>query len=246
MLSTVKRPKAREWLLSQRGKDPEVDERFESLGINRALSSTLSMAEIIPTLPQLLSFVTQAERLPWREILHIFGETASSGTLDLSSLLATDSLQEDLKAGVCPVPLFDFDAEALELFARGEDIDEARKHLESLGIYQYFFPSRDQIALGLVDQGMTDGLSIARAGEAAPVLGHPYGRAELVGDADDFVCVLSALDEAGFVAEGEIGLEISPAGRTVRSTIKVQPREGLMAKLLNRFNVSLSPFDLMK
>lgn len=245
-LTEIDIEKAREWLLAQRGNGPELDGRMESLGITEALSSRFSVAEAMPLLPQLLGFLTQAERLPWREIIQIFGDTASRGSLDLSSLLATDSLADDLKAGVCPLPLFEFDAEALDLFRRGDDLDAARDHLRMLGIHQYFFPPRDQLVLGLVDQGLRDGASIARAGDAAPRLGHPLARGEMVDDAGTFVETLSALREAGYTAEGEMGIELSPSGRTVRSTIRVQPREGIFAKLLNKLSISVSPLDLLK
>jgi hypothetical protein len=132
------------------------------------------------------------------------------------------------------------------MFRRGNDLEAVRARLKALGIHQYFYPPRDQLALGLIDQGLRAGSEIAMIGETAPVLGHPFGESELVDRSSDFVGTLAALKEAGYVAEGELGIEIAESGRTVRSTIKVRPRESLVTKLLNRVSVSISPFDALK
>jgi len=245
-LSEIDIAKARAWLQRQKDKSTEEENPIAGLGLEEALSGTLTMANTVPLMPQLLGLLTQAEQLPWREIGEIFGETTASGSLDLSALLATDSLSADLRAGVCPIPLYEFEASDLDMFVRGDDLEAVRARLKSLEIYQYFYPSRDQLALGLVDQGLRAGADVATVGERAPDLGHPFGEAELVDRSGDFVSALAALKEAGYVAEGEFGLEMSQTGSTVRSSIKVRPREGLLTKLLNRVNVSLSPLDLLK
>lgn len=245
-ITEIEFAKARSWLQAQRERTPKADGSFEELGIDEALGSSLALIDAIPPMNQILGFAMQAGELPWNDIGRIFGETTSAGTLDLRALLATNSLAADLQAGVCPVPLYEFDADAVEMFLRGSDLDAARAHLKALGIYQYFYPSRDQVALGLVDQGIREGARIAEVGGQAPDLGHPFGNGELVEDAGGFVAAMSSLKDEGYLVEGEFGLEVSLAGRTVRSSIKVRPREGLLAKLLNTVKISISPTDLFK
>lgn len=245
-LSEIDIEKARAWLQSLRADRSEGDQLLAQLGDDHTLSRSMAMFETMPAMPQILGLIAQAGQLPWEDIGKIFGETAASGSLDLSALLAVDSLGADLRAGVCPIPLFEFSESDVELFLRGDDLDAARERLKALGIHQYFFPSRDQLALGLIDQGVHAGTEIASIGETAPILGHPFGEAELIDKTSDFVGTLAALKEAGYVAEGELGVEIAESGRTVRSTIKVRPQEGLLTKLLNRVNVSISPFDALK
>ena len=245
-LSEIDIAKARAWFHSFKEVRPENERLVANLGVEKALSGSFAMVEAMPALPQILGFVTQAGQLPWKEIGKIFGESAATGSLDLSALLATDSLGADLRAGVCPIPLYEFSETDVETFLRGNDFDGARERLKALGIYQYFYPSRDHVALGLIDQGLHAGTAVARIGDKAPGLGHPFGESELIDKTNDFVGTLAALKEAGYVAEGELGMEVAESGRTVRSTIKVRPREGLLTKLLNRVSVSVSPFDAMK
>lgn len=247
-LSEIDVVRARKWFQGWQGDQATNERLLTGLGVDKALEgrfAALSRIDI-PAMPQILGLIAQAGQLPWSEIIKIFGESAVGGSLDLSALLATDSLEADLQAGVCPIPLYEFTEDDLDLFLVGSDLDAVRERLRALGIHQYFFPSRDQLALGLVDQGLRASAEIMAVGDTAPMLGHPFGEAELVDQASDFTGTLAALREAGFVAEGELGLEVSEKGRTVRSVIKVRPREGLFTKLLNRVSVSFSPSDLFK
>ncbi|MDN4633542.1 hypothetical protein QCD71_18635 [Sphingomonas sp. PsM26] len=245
-LTEIDIAKARVWLHSLKDNRAENDQLVAGLGVDTALVGSFAMVDTMPAMPQILSLVAQAGQLPWSDIGKIFGETAATGSLDLSALLATDSLGADLHAGICPIPLFEFSPTDIDMFLRGDDIDAVRTRLKGLGIHQYFYPSRDQLALGLIDQGLHAGAEVATIGEIAPALGHPFGESELVDKTNDFVGTLAALKEAGYVAEGELGIEIGESGRTMRSTIKVRPREGLLTKLINRVSVSLSPLDMIK
>ena len=239
--------RARGWIGSLQGDQAQADRVMaDSELVNSVTGGLIAPGRAgLPAMPQILSFMMQAEALPWSDILAIFKETASTGTLDLSALLATDSMEADLAAGVCPLPLFELDADDMDLLESGRDIAALQERLRALGIYQYFFPARDQVALGLIDKGLRTGAAISAAGRLAPELGHPFGQPELIDGTGDFTTTLEELKEAGYLAEGEINMEISDAGRTVRSTIKVRPREGVLTKLLNRFNVTVSPLDLL-
>ena len=237
---------AQDWFGSLKDDASKGRQVIADLGVETALKDVLPLFVTMPAMPQLVGLLTQAGQLPWDEIGKIFGDTAASGKLDLSGVLSGDSLDADLRAGVCPVPLYELGKDDLDLFVRGTDIDAVRNRLKALGIHQYFYPSRDQLALGLVDQGLREGVQIVTAGDMAPALGHPFGASELVGELGDLAGTISALKEAGYVVDAEFGIEISEAGRTVRSNIRIRPREGLINKVLNRFSVTLSPFDLFK
>lgn len=247
-LTEIDIEKARGWIHALKDDKAANDRLVSGLGVDKALAGSIATLDkaAMPAMPLILGLITQAAELPWSDIGKIFGETAATGSLDLSALLATNSLEADLHAGVCPIPLYELSEEDIELFLSGKDLDAARARLRALGIHQYFFPSRDQLALGLIDQGLRASTEVAAVGDTAPVLGHPFGEAELVGRTDNFVATLAELKAAGFVAEGEFGIEITEPGKTVRGTIKVRPREGLLTKLLNRVSVSLSPFDALK
>jgi len=199
----------------------------------------------LPAVNTIQDLIGQAERLPWKEIMAVFEESKTvDGAIDLSSLIATDSIDADLRAGVCPIPLYEFGESDFEIFTSDRRIDDARERLRQFGIRQYFYPPADQVALGLVDQGFSQEQTVARMAEQAPRLGHPFGERELV-EPSAVVDILAQLKALGYVAEGEHGLEVSEKGRIVRSTVRYRPREGLLTKLINRISVSLSPKDFM-
>ena len=47
------------------------------------------------------------------------------------------------------------------------------------------------------------------------------------------------LNENKLIVEGEMGLEISPAGEKLRANLRFKPREGLISKLLRNFNMDV-------
>jgi hypothetical protein len=247
-LTEIDIEKARHWIHALKDGEGVTDKLVSELGVKDVVAGSVEKFEKaeMPIMPLILGLVNQAGELPWSDIMKIFGETAATGSLDLKALLATNSLAADLHVGVCPIPLYEMSEADVELFISGSDHDAVRERLRILGIHQYFFPSRDQLALGLIDQGLRISADVASVGDTAPTLGHPFGEAELIGKTDDFVATLAELKAAGFVAEGEFGIEITEPGKTIRGTIKVRPREGLLTKIMNRVNVSLSPFDLLK
>jgi hypothetical protein len=96
---------------------------------------------------------------------------------------------------------------------------------------------------------MSSSTDIISAVQSASELGHPLGECEIVPAITDIPEMLQILKDIGYVAEGEHGLEVSPAGQISRMTIKYRPRESLLAKLINRFNlnanISISPKDFL-
>jgi len=195
----------------------------------------------IPTVPLILSLITQASILPWKEIWGVFDDTVSHGKLDFRAVLSADTMEGDLKAGVCPIPFYDFSEDDVATFTAG-DPEAAQLVLKRLGIYQYFFPPADHLALGIVEQGLSVESTVIEATSFAPALGHPFGESEIIPTATDMIATLEQLKDIGYVAEGEHGLAVTETGRTIRSTVKFKPRESVITKLLNRFSVSASYF----
>jgi hypothetical protein len=168
--------------------------------------------------------------------------------VDLGTLVILDPVTHDRNMGVCSIPLYDFEPADTELFHKGEDIESARAVLNRLDITQYFFPPADQLALGFVERQAQDATTLAKIIERVPSLGHPFGPPELVDPKADLLDTIASLQEEGLLAEGELGIEITEAGRTVRSTVKFRPRESIFAKIAHVFSVKveLSIKDLFK
>ena len=150
----------------------------------------------------------------------------------------------DLRMGLCPVVLDDFSLDEIEGICSGRNPDDTRGILQRLHLLQYFFPSPDQLALGLIERGAPTPSGLLSNLEAAPHLGHPYASPELMSPAS-LPDVVEALQERGLVVEGEMSLEVTPAGNTIRSSVRFKPREGLVSKLLNRVSVTLSLKDFL-
>jgi hypothetical protein len=195
----------------------------------------------LPTFTQIMDAINQLSYVDWRTVGEkIQANSQETGIIDISLLGEIDNTKIDREHGICPIPLYEFEEADWDLLTDHKHTDDLRDRLKSLDIYQYFFPSPDQLALGLVDGGLNTEDKVISAVETAPALGHPLSQAELLPHMSHISEVVSELRRHGYVAEGEFGLEISSTGSTVRSSLKYRPREGLVSKVLNRFNINLS------
>jgi len=131
----------------------------------------------------------------------------------------------------------------------GTAFDDIEASWKTRGIYQYFFPPPDQIALGLVERSAAGLSTVSSALEIAPKIGHPHGASELVNVQANASKLVEELTAVGLLVEGEMGLEMTEAGVQTRATVKFRPREGFLSKLVQRFtvnaNVSVSPKDFL-
>jgi hypothetical protein len=208
--------------------------------VQRALANVT-----LPAISQIVDVVQQAANLDWKGM--IGAVQGNESVIDFTQLRRLDNLAIDRENGICPLPLYEFDEPLWQLLSGGEHPDDVRKFLKDAGIYQFFFPPPDQLALGIVDRGLKNEKAIIEAVKTAPNLGHPFGETELVGPASSIPLLLQELRDVGYVAEGEHGVEITPSGVTTRSSIKFRPRESLVQKLMTRLslNLSVSPKDFM-
>lgn len=69
-----------------------------------------------------------------------------------SEILRRRLCEADITAGLCPLPLYEFTDEELELLFFKPDVDATRAILTRHEIQQYFFPPPDQVVLGLIDR----------------------------------------------------------------------------------------------
>lgn len=193
----------------------------------------------IPTFSQIMDVVNQASYLDWHSIGEELRTDSTDREIDLTSLFNIDNTAIDRRFGVCPLPLYEFSDEDWELFLNGAKVDAVRDRLVELNILQYFFPSPDQLALGLIDQGLKSERAVVGAVESAPDLGHPLSATELV-KLSQITDVVKELKEIGYVVEGELGYEVSDKGTSIRTAMKLRPREGVVSKVLSRFSLSIS------
>ena len=107
-------------------------------------------------------------------------------------------------------------------------------------IIQYFFPAADQLALGLVDQNKFSVGDVVQHLEKTPEIGHPFGGLELVDPLTKLKDIDELLQDKGLVVDGELGIEITPDGTSVRSIVKFTPREGLLARLSQVFSMKIN------
>ena len=115
--------------------------------------------------------------------------------------------------------------------------------MQRLQLFQYFFPSPDQLALGLIDRGGLPPSRVLDYLEAAPQLGHPFGPVEITPESS-LPRMVEALKTLDLVIEGEESSEVTLAGKTIRRSVRFKPREGLISKLLNRLSISFNLKDL--
>jgi hypothetical protein len=161
-------------------------------------------------------------------------------------LLTFDPVAIDRSGGVCAIPLYNLEESDYEALARG-DADYARDCFLKHQVLQYFFPPADQIFLAAAERGdanTPDGAM--RYVKMAPEAGHPLAANELVDPHARVIEIVDALAERGLIVEGSTYMEVTPAGRAVRTEVKFGPREGLIAKLSRILSVKLDLKDLFK
>jgi hypothetical protein len=166
--------------------------------------------------------------------------------LHLERLMSTDPTEDDRQLGICAVPLYGFSPSEVEIIQRGADIEAIKDLLRRHNLLQYFFPAPDQLALGLVDRGATKIGHLLDHLTQAPSLGHPFGPSEITPPAIPVTKVIDALQERKLLVEGEIGLEITQEGHSIRTAVRFKPREGLLSKLINRFSFNIDLKDLFR
>jgi hypothetical protein len=161
--------------LKSAGIEPNLDDMCG--GLFNLIGRTFKNLQL-PPMNQFIAFIQQAAQLDWANTLR----TSSGQTVfSLASVVSKDSMEADRAHGVCPIPLYELTERDWETFQGGTAVDEIQERLKELDIYQYFFPSPDQIALGIADRTRTSTPeAITSAIQLASEIGHPLGAPELV------------------------------------------------------------------
>ncbi|MGX5799654.1 hypothetical protein ACWGS9_00205 [Bradyrhizobium sp. Arg314] len=120
--------------------------------------------------------------------------------------------------------------------------------MKNLNIFQYFFRPADNLALGLIDKGLSAGDQLRAGFEFAEAQGHLISPNTLVPDAATMTDMIGELQARGFVVSGETEIAIGPEGATFRQTISHRPAEGLIERLskIVSFKVDLNLRDFFK
>jgi hypothetical protein len=224
-------------LKAAKGAEPLTPEDYASL-IAPFLPTLRALQNVkLPGWKQVLAFFQQAALIDWGSVTT--GPDHKRLVIPLANVLTVDSMALDLRFGVCPIPLYEFMPEDWEKLLSGTALGDIEERLKALGIYQYFFPPPDQIALGVADRSRATIKTISSSIQLAPELGHPLGIPELV-QGGSITEIVNQLQERGLLVEGEVGMEVTPAGTNARASVKFRPREGLVSKLIQRFTVNLS------
>lgn len=63
---------------------------------------------------------------------------------------------------------------------------------------------------------------------------------ELLPTDADVPALIDSHGEKAYIVEDEVGCKITEKGRSKRATIHFEPRESLVSKLINRFEVKLN------
>jgi len=133
-----------------------------------------------------------------------------------------------------------------EVVQRGSDLEAIRDVMRRQQIFQFFFPSSDQLALGLVDRGLRQPSQVLDELSKAPSLGHPFGPAELTSPQLPIGETIDALQEKGLLVEGDIGLEMTGNAQSIRASVRFKPREGIVSKIANNVSIKLDLKDIFR
>jgi len=191
----------------------------------------------LPPLPQLFGIVQQIVMLDWESAFQKQQENPSNFAIPLNDLIKLDGMVLDRKLGVCPIPLYELTEQDWELFTSARNLEAVRERLKALGIYQYFFPAPDQIALGVAERTQASIRDVEEVIKLAPKEGHPLGSSEIV-TACSIPGIIEQLIDKGLLVEGELNLSVTESGKTARTKVKFKPREGVLSKLLGRLRLS--------
>jgi hypothetical protein len=213
------------------------------------LGLSLAALEFIEKVPlnAAAQWMQAVQQLASMDFTHVPGPDATKGNLIINfrKLADLDPVEYDNAFGICPVPLYLFTPSDVDLLNGNPNLDDVRDLLRRHGLIRYFFPAADELALGLVDRGADSPQSVLDQLLLTPTLGHPYGPTALVSENTKLTDMIDALGERGMIVEGELGLEVGPGGKQIRTSLKFKPQEGLLSKIINRFSLNLDLKDFL-
>ncbi len=208
----------------------------------------------LPILSHIMNGIQQAASIDWMRLRDIPATEGTDGLIRFGQFFFEqfqhlDNLAEDREQGICPIPTYELSDADWEMFLQGKRIEDVQERLRALGVYQYFFPPKDTLTLGLIDRGMNTPEMVARGLELAERDGHQLSQNAIIPDVAEIPDIMEELRAKGLTLEAEFESEnLTSDGRKVRSTLRVRPAEGLLEKISKVFSVKLdmSLKDLLK
>lgn len=206
------------------------------------MMSMLSSAarSAIPIKAHIFGAIEQLYAFEWKKIAPPDPANVQQLTLDvLTQLSSVDSLKADREQGICPIPTYELTEQDWELFGTGNDVDHIQKRLKEIDVFQYFYPPADNLALGLVDRGISSVKTIEESFSITNEYGHKVSPNTLIPDIQDVKELIEELKGKGYIMDSEFDIELTEDGRSFRSRISVRPSEGLMSKIAKIFSAKI-------
>lgn len=153
-----------------------------------------------------------------------------------------DNMSSDRENGLCPIPTYEFTEHDWELFLSGKSVDDVTQRLQEMEVYQYFFPARDQLALGLIDRGANNADQLSCGLATAERDGHLINPNSILDNAADVHEIIEEFKRTGIVSEGEISWDLTAEGKSIRNSVRFRPSEGLVSRIskILAFRVDIS------
>ena len=159
-------------------------------------------------------------------------------SFDFSEILTFNPVIYDVALGICPIPLYNFSVDEATIVSENKDIEHIKWILKNHGIYQFFYPPADSLALGFIENNHYKNQSLISILNKVPTFGHPFGDNELI-DSKEIAQIVDDLKEMNYVAEGEINIEITEKGIETRKKVKFMPRESIFKRISNILSIKI-------
>ncbi|MGR3760634.1 hypothetical protein ACUXV3_10965 [Roseobacteraceae bacterium NS-SX3] len=194
----------------------------------------------LPVRSHILNLVDQLGAMDWTGFSLLKERDPQQLLSDvLTRFAGIDNLAGDREQGICPIPTYELTEADWDLFSRNKEVDEIQSRLKDLGIFQYFYPPADELALGMVDRGFPTNEKIVSSLSLAEEQGHLPSANTLIPEVEDLPDLLNGLKAHGYIVEGEFSTELTEEGQSARKLIRLRPREGVIAKLSRLISVSV-------
>jgi hypothetical protein len=117
----------------------------------------------------------------------------------------------DQKLGICPISLYNFSPQEIELIRSDTTkTEEITALLHRLNILQYFFPAPDQLALGIIARTSPTTQQLKEILTSPPKLGHPYGHTEILDTEVPITQLIDVLETRKLIVSGKVSYETTP------------------------------------
>lgn len=186
----------------------------------------------IPARTHLHNVIDQLSTAAWPSV-ELDGKVSlmDLATRMLNGFSRIDNMSLDRENGLCPIPTYEFTEQDWEMFLSGSNKDDIARRLREMEIFQYFFPSQDQLALGLIDRGAQSFDQLASGVGVAERDGHVISENSILDTAANLRDIVDEFKGIGLVTEGEMSWELTEDGKTIRNAVKFRPSEGLISRL---------------